>query len=165
MVDKETIYTLHRYFIWANRMRDHFRQVVEAQGPPPESDALFHWLIGPFLYFCYWFATLYVIIEGWKELGLKDDKIDALLGSDYVDLLRRFRNGVFHFQRDYFDPRFTNYVKAGDPATNWADELHDEFSRYFLEWYESRGITYSLQELEDDKIRIVIEKNDNGQNQ
>ena len=111
-----------------------------------------------FAFFCYWFASLYVVIGGWRELGLKDDKIDALLGSDYVNLLRRLRNGVFHFQRDYFDPRFREYLKTGDPATNWADDLHDEFSRYFLEWYESRGIECSLQKLENDEIQIVITK-------
>lgn len=166
MNNEEAIYTLHRYFIWSNLMCEHFQQTIETQGQPPESDsAVFRkWLIRPYAFSCYWFASLYVVIEGWRELGLKDDKIDALLSSDYVDLLRRLRNGVFHFQRDYFDSRFRNYTNAGDPATNWADVLHNEFSRYFLEWFESRGVEYSLEKLENGKIQIVITKEHDEQN-
>jgi hypothetical protein len=104
------------------------------------------------------------VIEGWKELGLKDDKIDRLLESDYVKLLRRFRNGVFHFQREYFDGRFYDFIHAGDPAAKWAGDLHDEFSRYFLKWYKSRGVTYSLENLEDGKVIIKIEKGTSSQN-
>jgi hypothetical protein len=48
----------------------------------------------------YWYAALYVVIEGWRDLGLADATIDALLQSPNVDLLKRYRNGVFHFQKD-----------------------------------------------------------------
>lgn len=167
MKDEKTVYTLHRYLIWSNLMREHFHQTLEAQGQPPESESAVYrqWLIRPFAFFCYWFASLYVVIEGWKELGLRDDKIDALLNSDYINLLRRLRNGVFHFQRDYFDRRFLDYTKAGDPATNWADDLHNEFSRYFLEWFDSREFKYSIQELENGEIQIVIRKENDTQKQ
>lgn len=167
MNDEEAIYTLHRYLIWSNLMRERFQQTLEIQGPPPKSESAVspHWLIRPYAFFCYWFASLYVVIEGWRELGLKDHKIDALLSSNYVGLLRRLRNGVFHFQKDYFDSRFRNYTNVGDPAANWADDLHNEFSRYFLEWYESRGIEYSLEKLENGKIQIVITKKHDEQKQ
>lgn len=166
----ESIYALHRYFIWANRMRDHFHQSIEAQGPPPAPDdhpAYMAWLIGPFAYVSYWFAALYVVTEGWHKLGLSDSKIDALLDSSYCDLLKRYRNGVFHYQKTYFDRRFRDFIDKGDDIAEWADKVHNEVSRYFLEWYRSRGYDYSLQKLDNGEIQILlkntINKNRNEQ--
>ena len=45
-----------------------------------------------------YYSLIYVVIEGYKELKLSDDKIDELLADDEkVQLLRRFRNRIFHF--------------------------------------------------------------------
>jgi hypothetical protein len=59
--------------------------------------------------------------------------------------LRRFRNGAFHFQRDYFDPRFTD-VLSSEAVADWAVRLHNEFKRFFGEWYTSRGIEVEIVE-------------------
>jgi Resolvase, N terminal domain len=67
--------------------------------------------IESFLYMSYWYGGLYVVIEGWQELSLSDAVIDATLQSPNVDLLRRYRNGVFHFQRDYNDERFLAFMQ------------------------------------------------------
>ncbi len=48
--------------------------------------------------------------QGW-ELGLADKEVDALIASQNVELLRRYRNGVFHFQREYFDERFLELIR------------------------------------------------------
>jgi hypothetical protein len=101
------IHTLHRYYIWQNKMREHLdaelrsaseREVAIVVGTNEQ--------INVFHYMSYWYAGLYVLIDGWRTLGLHDDEIDRLLDSPNVDLLRRYRNGVFHFQRTYFDERF-----------------------------------------------------------
>lgn len=158
----EGIYTLHRYFIWANRMRNHFHQIIDGQGPPPVPDdhtAYSKWLIAPFAYVSYWFATLYVVAEGWQELGLNDSKIDTLLNSSYCNLLKRYRNGVFHYQKTYFDRRYTEFYDKRDDIMEWVNKVHEELSRYFLEWYKSRGMDYTLQKLDNGKIQIVIAKN------
>lgn len=59
--------------------------------------------IESFLYMSYWYGGLYVVIEGWQRLKLSDDIIDNLLISSNVQLLKRYRNGVFHFQKEYID--------------------------------------------------------------
>ena len=41
----------------------------------------------------------------------------------HLDLLRRFRNGAFHYQRDYFDSRFTD-VFSSDAVRYWSVQLH-----------------------------------------
>jgi hypothetical protein len=35
--------------------------------------------IRAYAYMSYWYAALYVIIEGWKKLDLRDEAIDRLL--------------------------------------------------------------------------------------
>ena len=154
------IYTLHRYFVWANRLRNIFQKNIWGQGPPPTTDnqTLFMlWFTGPFMHFSYWFAALYVVIEAWKEeLKLKDSKIDTLLDSEYCDILRRYRNGVFHYQKRYFNNKFTSLFDEGDEIGIWANEVHEEFSRYFLEWFKSQGTDYTIKKLDDGSTEIVI---------
>ena len=88
----------------------------------------------------YWYGGLYVVIEGWRDLGLHDDPIDALLGSPNVDLLRRYRNGVFHFQRRYFDDRFIRLMTDGENVITWVRTLNEQFGRFFLDWMrQTRG--------------------------
>ena len=42
-----------------------------------------------------------------QQLNQTDPKVDPLISSAHVDRLKRYRNGVFHFQKKYFDERFT----------------------------------------------------------
>jgi hypothetical protein len=125
------IMALHRYFIWQDEMRKHFfkrlhelagRRINEAGHPDIEL----------FMYMSYWYAGLYVVVEGWRELGLQDEEIDALLDSPNVELLKRYRNGVFHFQRSYYDVRFFELLSDGEDVVEWVNELVGAFSRYLL---------------------------------
>jgi hypothetical protein len=85
------------------------------------------------LYMSYWYGGLYVVIEGWNELKLSDTIIDELLNSPNVEFLKRYRNGVFHFQRDYNDKRFLEFMTQGTDEVTWVRSLNEQFGRYFLE--------------------------------
>ena len=129
---------LHRYYIWANRMRVHFDELLNEQEPRRPG-----WDIDSRTYMSYWYAGLYVVIEGWQELGLSDPAIDELLQSPNVALLRRFRNGVFHFQRIYDDERFIGLIRDGEMVVEWIRRLNEEFGRFCLsqsrdEWDKTR---------------------------
>lgn len=127
MADLAAIFTLHRYFIWANRMRDLFDNLL-ARGDQEKNG------IELMMYMSLWYALLYVVVEGWKQLELADAQIDQLLESPNVELLRRYRNGVFHFQPEYLGPRLVGFVaEPGTPA--WVRELNLQFGRYFLAWF------------------------------
>jgi len=89
-----------------------------------------------FMHLSYWYAGLYVVCEGWQELKLTDPDIDRLLASSYLDVLRRYRNGVFHYQQDYFDVRIREGIKAGEPFRQWLDELMQHFNRYLNDWWD-----------------------------
>ena len=126
----EMLLALHRYYIWANRLREHFDS---AASPPTESacpEAVFIDDRGLFL--SHWYAALFVVVEGWQEVQLSDPEIDMILSSPNVHLLRRFRNGVFHYQRNYSDPRFLDLVLAHG-VVPWVRQLNLAFGRYFLQ--------------------------------
>ena len=124
-------FALHRYYIWANRMRTSFDELLQEKqlATKPLRKG---WDIEANLYMSYWYGGLYVVVEGWKELGLRNDVIDNLLKSPNVELLRRYRNGVFHFQKEYHDERFLGFMRDGRDAVEWVRSLNLEFGRVFL---------------------------------
>jgi len=135
MKNSHEILALHRYFIWANKMRTDFDALLErqTQGRIDQDDLK----IESFLYMSYWYGGLYVVVEGWKELRLSDAVIDQLLKSSNVTLLKRYRNGVFHFQKQYYDNRFLEFIEEGKNSVEWVRNLNREFGRWFLEWLKN----------------------------
>lgn len=129
---KQAVHSLHRYFLWANRMRVHFYDLVPKVANDPERDRFSSEAIEADLYMSFWYGELYVVIEGWKKLGLSEPEVDALLASPNVELLRRYRNGVFHFQKEYFDERFLGFMRDGQNAAAWVSALNRAFGAYFL---------------------------------
>ena len=114
------VFALHRYFIWSDEMRKHLETVLLNIGEA-RPDMLSEAGIRSFLSMSYWYGGLYVVIEGWRELGLHDDAIDRLLESPNVDLLRRYRHGAFHYQREYLDRRFTDFMEPEAGTVQWID--------------------------------------------
>lgn len=130
------VFSLHRYFIWCAEMREHYLQVGQQVSPTPsffENEKA----VQAFMYLSYWYAGLYVVSEGWQELKLSDHEIDALLQSPHLDFLRRFRNGIYHFQEDYFDKKFMDALGRGEDFDKWAESLTFAFARYFDGWVKS----------------------------
>ena len=140
------ILALHRYWMHANLMRIYFED--ELQKNPPNTtendptkkimEAIRFASDRPGMFMSYWYGSLYVVIEGWKQLRLTDPKIDPLLRSPNVGLLKKYRDGVFHFQRNYFDDRFTGFVSSQDSVA-WVSQIHSEFGRYFLQEAAARN--------------------------
>jgi hypothetical protein len=135
---------LHRYWMYANRMREYFekalldpdwREMVQKQNAKAQ---LVFWIHDPGIFMSYWYGGLYVVIEGWRELGLNDPTIDRLLTSPNVDLLKRYRNGIFHFQKNYVDQRFSGFIESQD-SVPWVRELNLAFDSYFLREHERRS--------------------------
>jgi hypothetical protein len=137
---EQPIFSLHRYYTWANRMRLHFdEKLAVLAGQAKNGAATFTSEdIEANLYMSYWYAGLYVVIEGWSQLRLSDPIIDGLLKSPKVGLLKRYRHGVFHFQTDYFDNRFTDFMEEGQSAVDWVRDLNRAFGAFFLKWYGAR---------------------------
>jgi hypothetical protein len=136
--------TLHRYFIVANKMRIRFentlakpeilKRLEDAESMDAESLTKLVLELhlddyGVFMY--YWYSALYVVIEGFKELRLRDAKIEALLQSQNVDALKRLRNATFHFQKEFISRKIFPFLASKD-STEWIRSLTGAFSEFFL---------------------------------
>jgi len=84
MATGSDLLALHRYFIWANRCRIHFERACDAQHPQQALPVSLWFAAERSMFLSYWYAALYVVVEGWKELGCQDGEIDALLTSPNV---------------------------------------------------------------------------------
>jgi hypothetical protein len=139
-----SILTLHRYFCWASKLQKLAKEAAAvheetARTEREQSGADFgnasaealEWLelsqlissdFG--LYLFHYYGTLYIVIEGFRELKIQDAAIEKLLSSPNTDALRRTRNGAFHFQRDYFSPKLLDRELDQDRFINWVEALH-----------------------------------------
>jgi hypothetical protein len=122
--------TLTRYFLWADKMLHDFDALIKNNNNINEDIFLEHGHI----YMSYWYGALYVVIEGWHDLKLHDEEIDELISSPNINLLKRYRNGVFHFQKKFIDARFMDLMLAGTESVFWVRGLHKAFRRFFINW-------------------------------
>ena len=77
------------------------------------------------------YSLLYVVVEGYRELGSTDEKVDSLLEQhDFVDALRLFRNATFHYQKAPIPEKAMKFLEA-DNSEYWIQELHSAFRQYF----------------------------------
>lgn len=138
-----------RYLYWSDI---HFRQYYELEDKSTAEE-------GPiekmrfFASISLWLASLYVVVEGWKELGEKDRKIDELVDEcpQYIDLLRKYRNAVYHYQPSLLDNRFFQFTGENESLI-WAMTLELEFQRFLWELPEK----YCGEAVETDEIRNEI---------
>jgi hypothetical protein len=130
--------SLHRYFMAANKMRICFQKIFkdpdflkkyEGQNPLVTLLVMHADDYGIFMF--YWYAGIYVVIEGYQELGLEDPIIDNLLKSPNVAYLKRCRNGTFHFQKDYLSSKLQEFMAQKD-SVSWIGEITEAFSQFFL---------------------------------
>lgn len=127
----EKLMSLHRYFAYADQMYKSFNKELNKQ--------IVNWIwkdkissIKSDMYMSLWYWMLYVVIEWWQALKLKDDIINGLLESKNTDLLKRYRNGTFHYQKIYNDSRFQDFY-IEKTTVEWVRNLHDKFSKWFLD--------------------------------
>jgi hypothetical protein len=127
------IISLHRYFCAAARMRDEYTRVLLSPEHEEKKRTLEAWMLGVYLHsgppavLYYWYGALFVVKEGYDELKLSHSQVDALLSvRANVEALRRCRNGVFHFQKTYFDERFLGLMQQPN-FVRWVHDLTDAF--------------------------------------
>lgn len=138
----DVVLALAEYWLNADLMHDYVHSLRDTYEGDLQgvSDA------GEFITFrtvlSFWLSALFVVCEGFKELKLNDDRLEALIDAHYADL-KLFRNGTFHFQRKPF--KQTQLFDGTANRLNWAEELHDKFEDFFASYIdelEERRITY-----------------------
>ncbi|WP_457795377.1 hypothetical protein [Horticoccus sp. 23ND18S-11] len=78
-----------------------------------------------------WYAMLYVVVEGFQELRLQDAQVEELIRrEDYISQLRRFRNSIFHFQKDFETEKYWDFLKAKESEI-WVRKLNSALEGFF----------------------------------
>lgn len=129
--------SLHKYFLNADLLRDIFQRRLADERPPTVTGAD---VLDLHALMSLWYATLYVVIEGWNELGLSDPHVDDLLKDDLTQRLRVFRNQAFHYQKAYDNHRLLEFLGTDDDAaarvTAWVAQTHSALGRAIVEVVE-----------------------------
>ena len=121
---------LHKYWIWSNLLRIKFtEQITKTEGV---QNLQIFYLSEVGVYMMYWYSSLYVVIEGYKKFKMKNLDVDKLLNDcDKLELLKRFRNGAFHVQKEYFNEKYLDFIIAKNSA-EWVARLSDAMGKYLL---------------------------------
>jgi hypothetical protein len=108
---------LHRYFLHASRNRDLF--VAEQTRSPHllhKDRSRAHLEL--------WYACLITVLEGWKREKINHAPVTEMARDHRkIDLLKKYRNAVFHYSPDYDDPRFVAVSEEADFVERLANLL------------------------------------------
>ena len=140
-----------RYLYWSDILYRRWTSEAQDQG---DDDGEAEWR--SFALAAQWLASVPVLIEGWQKLGMSEGMINRLLNAypDYCDLLRRFRNGVYHFQPEIFDERLRAFPTNGQETLFWVLALFYEFKRFLWEWPDKHSGTQA----EKEELRSAIHR-------
>ncbi|TPG45984.1 hypothetical protein EAH89_25515 [Roseomonas nepalensis] len=135
-VDK--LVALHQHWTTAEAIGDHLRRSMlhKIRHGPRELTPEEYWADTTYqrsvmLAVCVHHSLLYVVIEGWRELGCVDTRVDELLArEDMTSALRLFRNSVFHFQPEVHSPKQEAFMKSGG-SYEWVRALRAALRDYF----------------------------------
>jgi len=125
---------LYRYYVRAANMKVHFEDTLKQTGAVDITSPDGFYVA---MYMSLWYGCLYIVIEGWRALGLENQEIDALLRSSNVNLLRTYRNATFHYQKDYLHEKFMTFLREGEATATWVRTTHNAFAGYFAREFES----------------------------
>ncbi len=132
-----------RYLSWAELHRELFQEEVARDVSPDDAESTNDHEWKWFGLMSYWYASLYVVVEGWDELRFVDPIVDQLLNHEtsFRTLLRRYRNVVFHYQSSVLDTRFVDLLAKGAAHVYWVEVLHCEIMRFFSEYLAGLVVT------------------------
>ncbi|MFJ1270157.1 hypothetical protein ACD661_16495 [Legionella lytica] len=78
------------------------------------------------------YGLLYVVIEGYQSIKIKDEDIDlALSNIDFVDKLRLLRNAIFHYQNKPLPEKLMKFILT-DGSSEWISDLRKKFELFFI---------------------------------
>ncbi len=133
---EDPIIVLHRYYLQAALMHRFFNEMI-VRYPEGRREWPSEGFLNIITLMNLWYGALYAVAEAWRDLKLSDPKVDPLIADPRMDKLKRYRNAVFHYQREYFSPKMMEALQYPDFAP-WVQVLHDALGRYLLEYLDKR---------------------------
>jgi hypothetical protein len=126
---------LHKHWLTADSVDHHLRRSMELPEEIPsgmsEEWAQLAALMSGASVMSVWYSLLFVVVEGYLELGCHDAQVDALLtNEENVNSLRRFRNATFHYQEDPLSPKLDDFLATKD-SSQWIHNLNRALKAFF----------------------------------
>jgi hypothetical protein len=110
----EILVSLHRHWVWADRMKELFEYYLKEEGLPPEESLKPdqpYMLSSMFSCMFLWYGLLYVTCDGIEKVG-KTKMVDVSPAFNEVrKALYQFRNAMFHIQPQYWSPKLIDVFK------------------------------------------------------
>lgn len=117
MKEWSELMSLDRHFVWADHFKRKHYELLESGLKIETLTDIGEFFANPVgMYMCYWYATLYTVIEGLDSYKFDYSEIKSDV-NDIKDSLRLFRNVIYHHQPGYFDERLFEIMKDKDSRT------------------------------------------------
>ena len=81
-------------------------------------------------YLCFWLSALWVVVEGFNKLKLKDARVQRLF-KEHMPQLKAFRHETYHFVA-------TARQIPNHKQLNWAEDLHEGISEFLSEYINKK---------------------------
>lgn len=127
--------SLHKHWITADSLDYHLRRSLKLpqENHMQGSVELFEMskIMSSFAVLSVIYSLIYVVVEGYQELNLKDKNVDDLLSkTDFVAHLKRFRNATFHYQKNPLSEKMLQFISAYQSEV-WVRQLNSALKRFF----------------------------------
>jgi hypothetical protein len=159
MLSVEEVTRLTEYWLRAELMQEHLYEmdkVYKGDIDAMRKDGVL-WRYDTYLGF--WLASLFVVVEGFRKLKLRDKEVLRLFNS-HVSELKLFRHDTYHFT-------LIGKLKGVSVINqlNWVDDLHDAIGRCLsgtLNRALNKQKAQEILELRRKKVRRVRNKKRSG---
>lgn len=115
-MDIEVLVSLHRHWVWADRMKELFEFYLKKEGLPAQESLAPdqpYMLSSMFTCMFLWYGLLYATCDGIEEVSAARMSDIAPTYDAAKKTLRRFRNAMFHVQPCYWTPKLMDVLKDG----------------------------------------------------
>jgi hypothetical protein len=92
-------------------------------------------------YLSYWLSGLFVVVEGFNKLKLKDARVQRLF-NEHVSALKQLRHETYHFAVEK-NPAATEVIRG----LNWAEELHEAIGGHLRAVIKRKAAVERLMEI------------------
>jgi hypothetical protein len=131
-ISQDALERLAQYWGRAQIMRRHFQDYVDSYGGMSGAVAEGNGLRIE-TYVSFWMAALFVAVEGFNKLELKDGRVLKLL-KEHTNDLKELRHVTYHFRVS--PEKGAKAIRA----INWVEELHVALGLFIKQHVDIEGI-------------------------
>jgi len=119
--------SIYRQWMWT----DHLRNYFGVELPEKELNLSENFTIEPYwMFMCLWYGVLFTVLESLREIKVDVPEIQKDINQMFP-ILKRFRNAVFHVQKDYWSDKWRNLI-LDDVSSDKITLIHKQVGIFLL---------------------------------